>query len=71
MIENESNGFLILPKNPEMLAEKINELLKNPELAERFVQSSQIKLRGFSLDKMIESVQNLYKILKIQKEDKK
>jgi len=70
MIENESNGFLILPKNPEMLAEKINELLKNPELAERFVQSSQIKLRGFSLDKMIESVQNLYKILKIQKEDK-
>jgi len=61
MVENEVNGFLVLPKNPEMLAEKIGELLRNPELGKRFVQSSQIKLKEFSLDKMIESVQDLYK----------
>ena len=60
MVENEKNGFLVLPKNPEMLAEKIAELLNNPGLAEQFIKNSQIKLAEFSLEKMINETEQIY-----------
>ena len=60
IIENDVNGSLILPKNPEMLAEKIGELLKNSEIGKRFVQNSRMKLKEFSLDKMIKETEKIY-----------
>ncbi|MBU1102870.1 glycosyltransferase family 4 protein [Patescibacteria group bacterium] len=61
MIENGKNGFLVLPHNPEMLAEKIAELLHNHDLTQHFVQNSQIKLTEFSLEKMVSETEALYK----------
>lgn len=63
MVENEKNGFLVLPRNPEMLAARIIELFKNPELAERFAQMSKIKIRDFSLKKMVKETEQAYEDL--------
>ena len=39
LIKNGENGFLVEPHNPEALAEKIKELMKNKNLRERFGQA--------------------------------
>ncbi len=60
MIKNETNGFLVLPRNPEMLAEKIISLLDNPSLAQQFIRASQEKINDFSLEKMVEETKKIY-----------
>ena len=60
MVENAKNGFLVLPRNSEMLAEKIMELLQKPELAQQFSRTSQQKIQEFSLEKMIKETEKIY-----------
>jgi len=63
MVKNEENGFLVLPKNAQMLAERITEILEKQNLAERFAQNSKIKIQEFSLEKMVDETENIYKNL--------
>jgi len=63
MVTNKENGFLVLSRSPEMLADKIAELLKNPKLAQQMGQNSQQKIKRFSLEKMIKETNKTYKNL--------
>lgn len=60
MITDNFNGFLIKPQDYEALAEKILQVLENPELAHTFSKNSSEKVKDFSLKKMIERTENQY-----------
>lgn len=54
-------GFLIEPKNPGQLAEKIEYLLLNPEIALRMGNKGKERIvREFNLKKMVDETYNLY-----------
>jgi len=60
IIENGQNGFLILSKNPKILAERIADILDNPELATRLSQTGQEKIKEFSIEKMVQETEKVY-----------
>jgi rhamnosyl/mannosyltransferase len=49
-------GFVIEPKNSKILSEKINEILVNKELREKFSQNSIQRAQEFSKEKFIEKL---------------
>jgi len=61
MIDDNVSGILIQPKNSQQLAEKILELINNPEIAQKMTQKAQEKVvKEFSLEKMIKETKKLY-----------
>jgi len=61
IIEDHVNGFLINPKSPEALAEKILFLIKNEEFrTEMGARAKEIVVRKFSISKMIDDFKNQY-----------
>ncbi|MFA7171683.1 MAG: glycosyltransferase family 4 protein, partial [Candidatus Paceibacterota bacterium] len=55
MIENGKEGFLIKPNSPQILANKLAELLRNPQLRERFSEAARERVvEDFSWQKRME-----------------
>lgn len=64
VVDDGVNGFLIEPRNPEMLAEKLRILIDNRELRERMGKESRCKAeREFGIDKVIDTHLRIYKEL--------
>ena len=64
VVDDALNGFLIEPKNPEMLAEKLKILIDNKELRERMGRESRLKAeREFGIEKVVETHLRIYKEL--------
>ena len=64
VVDDALNGFLIEPKNPEMLAEKLKILIDNKELRERMGRESRLKAeREFGIEKVVETNLRIYKEL--------
>lgn len=60
-IINNQNGLLVKPADPKALAESLNSLLKNKNLAERLANQAKIEVeQKFSLKKMIEETKKVY-----------
>ena len=60
IIEDGKNGFVIEPKNPEQMADKIKEILDNDYLRQELgIQAHQTILFKFSLDKMVAQIKEL------------
>ena len=53
ILENEKSGFLVEPAGAGELANKIKELLENPQLTNRFVSRARERLPRFSQEKML------------------
>jgi glycosyltransferase involved in cell wall biosynthesis len=65
VIENGINGFLIEPRNPHQLAEKLKFLLKNKSAWEKLRQSARKMIEErFSLDVYIKRLENIYREVK-------
>jgi len=60
IIKNGEDGFLILSKNPKILAERIADILDNPELAEKLSEKAREKVREFSVERMVEETERVY-----------
>lgn len=61
IIKNGSTGFLVPPKNPEALAQKILVLLKNPSLRKKFGEAGRKHIvNNFPLENYINQVQQTY-----------
>jgi glycosyltransferase involved in cell wall biosynthesis len=57
-------GYLVPPRDPEQLAQKIIELLENPELRIRFGKAGREKVQKFfSAERMIQDYERLYEEL--------
>jgi len=60
IIEDGKNGFLVEPRKPELLAQKIEELTADERLRQEFgIQAHQTVVLKFDLNKMIEKVEAL------------
>ncbi|MGQ9604031.1 MAG: glycosyltransferase [bacterium] len=61
LVENDINGFLAQPKNPQDFGEKILHLLNNPELRNEMGKRGQEFFRqNLSLEKMITATEKVY-----------
>ena len=61
IIENESNGLLVPPDDPRVLADAITRLIKEPELARSLAASMRKKVeKEYSLDLMFEKTLQVY-----------
>ena len=55
------SSFLVEPKNPEKLAEKINYLLDNPDIAQLMGERGRTRfMKLFTLERMISETEALY-----------
>lgn len=59
-IENGVNGYLIPPNEPEILAEKIRHLLRNPSQKERMARESRNRALEFSWDRITNEYIKVY-----------
>ncbi|KKS39414.1 MAG: Glycosyltransferase [Parcubacteria group bacterium GW2011_GWD2_42_14] len=60
LIENNVNGFLVEPRNAEELADKIDILISNKEIRERFSTEGLKKISNFSWENVAEYYLNVY-----------
>lgn len=62
VVINNNTGYIVPPKNPKLLAEKIIKLLLNGETRRKMGQNSRERVeREFSFDKMISKYDTLYR----------
>ena len=60
LVDDGVNGFLVPPRNPEILAEKTIKILTDKNLQQKFSQNSKIKAKNFSKEKMVEGTEKVY-----------
>jgi glycosyltransferase involved in cell wall biosynthesis len=59
-IKNFENGFLVEPKNPEQLTEKILALFKDEILMQKIADNNKERARGCSWENVIDKTEKLY-----------
>ncbi len=61
IVSNHYSGLLVAPKNANELADRLEELLKNPELRKQFGEALHDHVqKDFSLPKMVANTAELY-----------
>jgi len=61
MIENNINGYLIKPKEPELIRQKIEQIINHPDKAKTMAQKARQKAeQEFSIGQMIKKTKKLY-----------
>jgi glycosyltransferase involved in cell wall biosynthesis len=61
IIEDGKNGYIVEPKHPEQIVEKLREILENDRLKQELgIQAHQTVLFKFSLDKMVTQIEDLF-----------
>jgi len=63
IIQNNKNGLLVLSKNPKVLAERLAEIARNPELRNRLSSAAKERSKDFSLAKMSAATEKIYQSL--------
>ncbi len=64
VVEEEVNGYLVPPRDPESLAKKIEELINDPEKRKMFgANSRMIAVSQFSEDIVVRKTMEIYKSL--------
>jgi glycosyltransferase involved in cell wall biosynthesis len=60
IIEDGQNGFLVEPKNPNEIAEKVCLLLEDAELRERVSRNNKEKAKGYDWDDIVKKLEMVY-----------
>ena len=60
IVKDGENGFLIDPKNPEQIAEKINLFLEDDKLREKISKNNKQKAKEYSWESVIERLEKIY-----------
>jgi glycosyltransferase involved in cell wall biosynthesis/peptidoglycan/xylan/chitin deacetylase (PgdA/CDA1 family) len=60
VIDNQKNGLLVPPKNPEALAKAINLILGNKELAKKYADNGTIKAKNFDWEKITNKTEIIF-----------
>lgn len=61
IVKDGDNGFLIEPKNPEQIAEKVLSLLVDEELREKISRNNQEKAKHYSWENIVERLEEVYR----------
>jgi len=69
VIDNDENGLLVPPKDPEALAKAIIKILKDPKLAKKMGENGYKKVKeNFTWDKQVEKTKKIIELLTKNKE---
>jgi len=60
IINNEVNGFLIDPKNPQQICEKILLIFKDKKLREKISQNNKMEAKKYSWESVIDNLEKVY-----------
>ena len=61
MIKDNKTGYLIKPKKPNLIREKIEQIIANPEKAKKIAEQAKQKAeQEFNLERMINKTKKLY-----------
>jgi glycosyltransferase involved in cell wall biosynthesis len=60
IIKDGENGFLVEPKNPEQIAEKVLLLLEDDELRARISRNNKEKAKQYSWENIVERLEEIY-----------
>lgn len=60
VIVHGDNGFLVPPRNPDLMASRVLELLENPEKRKGMGNRSQDRVREFDIHRMVKKHENIY-----------
>jgi len=60
IIKNGENGFLVMPKSTEQIAEKVLLLLEDGELRERISNNNREKVKRYSWESVVEKLEEVY-----------
>jgi len=60
IVEDGVNGFLVNPRSPEEIANKINHIIHNNVLSERFSQNNKIKAKKYEWEIIIKKLNDIY-----------
>jgi glycosyltransferase involved in cell wall biosynthesis len=63
VVQNEINGFLVNPNDPEAVAESILKIIKNGELKEKMSQNSLRMVRHYSWENKIKEIERYYQMI--------
>ena len=64
IIQNNTNGLLVTPKNSKELTHAIKYLLNNPKIASKMGEKGkEISMKQFTLSKMLEEYSRYYDLL--------
>ncbi len=61
--EDEKTGIIIPPNDPEALSEAIRRIVSNPELSKKMSENARVRAEKFSIEKMPERYEAIYKLL--------
>ena len=61
IIEEGHNGFLVEPKSPEQIAEKVLLLLGDDELRKRISENNREKAQGYSWERVVDRLEEVYR----------
>jgi len=61
IIEEGENGFLVEPKNPDQIADRVLRLLDNDELRGRILRNSREKAKGYSWERVVDKLEEIYR----------
>ncbi len=60
IVENGNTGILVEPKNPSQVADAINKIYSEPEIAEKLTQNALKALEKYNWDNISQQVLNIY-----------
>jgi len=60
IIRNEENGYLVEPKNPQQLADKLLQILKNPIQSKKYSNNNIEKVEKYSWKNVIKYLEDVY-----------
>lgn len=64
VVIDKKTGFLIEPKRPEQIAERVIEFYRKPELREKFGKEGRRFVKeNYSFEKMLDKIETIYKML--------
>ena len=62
-VKDGQNGFIVPPRDPGALSEKVNFILGNPDIQQKFSEESRRKAESFSLHNTVEKTMKVYELL--------
>lgn len=60
LIQNEINGFLVEPKKPDKIAERVIYLLKNEDVMNQFSENNKIVVKKYEWEEVVLNIEDVY-----------
>jgi len=60
VVKNEINGLSVVPKDSQLFADAIEELINNPEKAERLAKNGNEEIKKYDISLCVKNIENIY-----------